>query len=197
MDADGLQRESGENLNLDLDDHELSVTGNYVGSEGYKTNGLRFLKNSDVVLKDGTIKADDAKLLIQNYSNLTLDNVKLIGSDNHQVVLSNNFGNIILKNHTEIIASSPDKIAFDCYYGLLPQYDDGVTVTIADDTVKIVGKVSYQKDKRISSDDTFHQKAHVYIPEGYEAKLAAPDGYEWKSASPEKEGFMTLKKQGE
>lgn len=81
-------------------------------------------------------------MLIQNYSNLTLDNVKLIGDENVEYVLSSNHGDIVLKNNTEITAAE-GKTALDIMYWLVPSYIDGVSLTIEDSSVKINGIVDF------------------------------------------------------
>lgn len=176
----GIAVEESKSFTLDLNDKMLDLEGAMAGSAGTQTNGFQFLKDSDIVIKNGTIKSEDAKILIQNYSNLTLDNVKLIGSPNNTYVLSNNYGNIILKNGTEIRATEGN-VAFDLYYGMNKQgaYDNGVTVTIEDPSVIIEGPIEYGKAKR-ATDEAFLANTHCYIPKGYE--LSAPSGYKWVDA---------------
>ena len=75
------------------------------------------LKGSTITIQNGKITTPDetgAKILIQNYSNLTLDNVELVGADVTQYVLSNNFGSTKLENGTTITAQD-DNVAFDVY----------------------------------------------------------------------------------
>lgn len=50
-----------------------------MGSSGTETNGFQLQKGSAVTFKNGTITSDKAKILIQNYSDLTLENVVLDG----------------------------------------------------------------------------------------------------------------------
>lgn len=92
----------------------------FVSSSEEYTNGMRFMKGSNVVIKNGTIKA-----------------------------------------------ISP----------MSEEYDDGCTVTIADNTVKIIGEVEYTKSDRCS-EENFFAKTHIYIPSDY--TLAAPAGFEFK-----------------
>ena len=101
---------------------------------------------------------------IQNYSNLTLDNVKISGGENITYVVSNNYGNVVFKNGTTITAAQ-SRVAFDAWYGMSQVYDDpGVAVTIADNSVQINGKVEFGKAKR-ASEDNFSQKASITCPE--------------------------------
>lgn len=103
---------------------------------------------------------------IQNYSNLTLDNVKISGGANIQYVVSNNYGNVVFKNKTEITAAE-SRVAFDCWYGLDKNgaYDvPGVFVTVADESVIINGKVEFGKQAR-ASEENFAEHASITCPE--------------------------------
>ena len=100
---------------------------------------------------------------IQNYSNLTLDNVKLSGGDNITYVVSNNYGEVIFKNKTSITPTEQN-VAFDVWYGMNQVYDEpGVNVTIADNSVKINGKVEFGKHNRASLEN-FEQHASLTCP---------------------------------
>lgn len=174
-----------------MNGRELDFEGALAGSSGTKTNGMQLLMNSNIVIKDGVIKSETAKILLQNYSNLTLDNVQLIGSPANQYVLSNNFGNVVLRNGTQIIATEGN-IAFDLYYGMNRQglYDDGITVTIEDSSVVIVGPIEYGKASR-ATQAAFLENTHLYIPQGYE--LEAPEGFVWVDAE-NGNGMLELRK---
>ena len=148
------------------------------GSPGTKTQAFQLLKDSVVCFKNGTIESDDAKMMIQNYSDLTLDNVKVIGGTKAQYVVSNNYGSATFKNGTEIRATEGN-VAFDAYYGMNAIYDNGVTVTIEDDSVVIVGPIEYGKAKR-ATEEAFLANTHIYKPTGY--ALDAPNGYMWVDA---------------
>lgn len=165
-----MQAKSGSNFVLDLNGLTYEVAQGMVGSTGSETNGFQLLRDSNITIKNGTLTKSinyiNGSMLIQNYSNLTLDNVVLQGTSNVRYVLSNNYGNIVLKNGTELNATDGN-YAFDVYYWA-PAYKDGVTLTIADDTVKVVGKVGYA-----SSDNTedAYNKLNLIMPAGYELTL--------------------------
>ena len=145
------------------------MTGPGSGSSGTETNGLQLLKGSTIIIKNGVLDFTDdprLKMGIQNYSNLTLDNVKVTGGPNIRYVVSNNFGDVVFKNHTTITASE-SKIAFDAYYGMNAVYDDGVNITIADNTVKIKGPVEFGKASR-ADDAAFSSNASITCPEDME-----------------------------
>ena len=170
----GLAVSEGSEFVLDLNGHELDMTGPGAGSSGTETNGLQLLKDSTILIKNGTITFDDDRLKmgIQNYSNLTLDNVQISGGPTIQYVVSNNYGNVIFKNNTSITPSG-NNVAFDCWYGLNSQglYDvPGVFVTVADDSVKINGKVEIGKQGRASYED-FAEHASITCPEGMELNV--------------------------
>ena len=73
-------------------------------SDRRETNGFQLLQNSDITFKNGTIKSDKAVILIQNYSNLTLDGVSLEGGKLTQYTLSNNNGNTVIGAGTNVKA---------------------------------------------------------------------------------------------
>lgn len=70
-------------------------------------------------MKNGIINSDYALILIQNYSNLTLENMDL-SSTKADYVLSNNNGNVNIIGDTSITAKD-GAVAFDvCYYANYP-----------------------------------------------------------------------------
>ena len=168
--GNGVQVKSGSNFVLDLNGLTYEVAEGLVGSGGSETNGFQLLKDSNITIKNGkltkSINYINGTMLIQNYSNLTLDNVVLEGTSNIRWVLSNNNGNITLKNGTEINATEGN-YAFDIYYWY-PYYDGGVTLTISDDTVKINGKVGYASN--LNTENAYN-KLHLIMPTGYELTL--------------------------
>lgn len=146
----------GEKLTLDLNGKTYCVTTPAVGSKGYETQAFHLEMGFDVTIKNGTITSfgSNVLMLVQNYCNLTLDNVTLDGSNlpgAKGYVLSNNFGNITITGNTQIIAPS-NGVAFDLWYGMSPSYDDGVFVTFDEKFTGIVdGTIEYGADSRISN----------------------------------------------
>ena len=105
-----------------------------VGSLGTETLGFQLLKDNNITLKNGILSCQEGsgvKMLINNYSNLTLENMKLDGSNlniaaSGAYTLSNNNGNVVIGNGAEIVAKEGG-IAFDvCYYASYPS----VSVTV-------------------------------------------------------------------
>lgn len=170
----GVPVAENSNLVLDLNGHTLSMIGPGTGSKGTQTLGMQLLKGSTVIIKNGTITFnDELKMGIQNYSDLTLDNVKISGGSTITYVVSNNYGNTVFKNKTEITASEGN-VAFDCWYGLDKNgsYDvPGVFITIADDTVVIDGKVEIGKQAR-ATDENFAEHASITCPEEMELNMS-------------------------
>ena len=119
--GDGIVVASGKNFTLDFAGHTYTITQNVVGSTGTESQCFQLLKDSTITMKDGTIVANcaGAKMIIQNYCNLTLDNMKLdatVGTNNVEYVVSNNCGNVVIKNGTTITAKTTG-VAFDVYGG--------------------------------------------------------------------------------
>lgn len=166
----GVVVPAGSNFTLDLNGLTYCVSKDMVGSAGSETNGFQLLKDSNITIKNGTLTKSidyvNGSMLIQNYSNLTLDNAKLIGTSNIKYVVSNNYGNVTFKNSTEISATEGN-YAFDAYFW--PKaYEEGVTVTIADDTVKINGKVGYASGRQT---EKAYNKVNIIMPAGYQLTL--------------------------
>lgn len=144
----GVQVPSGSNITFDLDGHTYTVTDPLVGSSGTETNGFQLLKDSTITIQNGTIKAgSSAKIMLQNYADLTLNNVTLDarGSENCQYVSSNNNGTVNITGSTSIYAAE-GQAAFDVYYW--PQSGEGykqVSVTV-NTTGTISGKIEYGGD---------------------------------------------------
>lgn len=183
--SEGIQAPQGSNFTIDLNGNRLVMKAPNTGSAGTQTLAMQLLKGSTVTLKNGIIEAEDSKMVIQNYSNLTLDNVEIIGAGINQYLVSNNFGDVVFKNGTKIRARE-GQIAFDLYYGMSAAYDNGVSVTIADNSVVIEGPIEYSKANR-ASQANFEAKCKLVTPVGYELEI--PAGYEWSDNG---DGTQTL-----
>ena len=162
--GNGVVVPSGRNITFDLNNCTYTIDGTTVGSPSTETNGFQLLKDSTVTFKNGTITSDKAKILIQNYSNLTLDNVTLNGTNlkgSAPYTLSNNFGNTRIKDTT--ILAATNGYAFDLYYWPENGYGDGVSVTVEGDS-QIKGNVQYGSDD--SDTQNVAQKATLNITGG-------------------------------
>ena len=91
-----------------------------VGSAGTETLGFQILKDNNVTLKNGVltsttpvVEGKEVKMLIQNYANLTLEDIDLVDNTDHILyVLSNNSGTTAIQGATNI---TTDAVAFDVY----------------------------------------------------------------------------------
>lgn len=144
--GDGIIIASGRNITIDLNNHTYTIDGNTVGSSGTKTNGFQLLKGANVTIKDGKITSTKAKILIQNYCNLTLHNVVLDGRNfvGSAYTLSLNCGKIQITGNTSILAKTGG-VAFDLYYWPKGGYSEGVQVTV-DTTGTISGPIELDED---------------------------------------------------
>ena len=135
-------------LTVDFGGHTYTVNGTTVGSTGTETQGFQLLKNNNITFQNGKIygssrETSTLQFLIQNYSNLTLDNMELelIGQYYNQYTLSNNNGNIVINDSiinaadyswAGLDASDVNSFAFDvCRYSSYPS----VSVTVTGNSV--------------------------------------------------------------
>lgn len=163
----GVKVVEGKNIVIDFDGLTYDVT-NPVGSPGTETNGFQLLKGSTVKMMNGTLVSDTAKILIQNYCDLTIDDMTLDMSDCGQVqyVISNNSGNTVITGDTTIVAA-PNQVAFDIYYGLGATYYDGVSVTFDENfTGSVTGKVEYGASAGGAGQEGWLDKTQLTIENG-------------------------------
>lgn len=141
MAGNGVKTIKGQDVVIDLGGHTFDIDGSLVGSTGTETSGFQLLKGSKVTFKNGTLKSKKASLLIQNYSDLTLENVTLDATGGvARYVLSNNHGTVKIIGSSSILAPE-GKHAFDVYYWP-PAYSDGVNVYV-NTTGIIRGAIEY------------------------------------------------------
>ena len=136
-----------KNIIINFNGYTYTLTEG-VGSTGTETNGFQILKGNTVTLENGTLKVADSAaekfyILIQNYANLTVNNMTLDGTnldkyaftDGDSYTLSNNSGNVKVKNST-IIANDEGNLAFA--FDVCDQTSKGYelpVVTVTDTTV--------------------------------------------------------------
>lgn len=131
-------------VTVDLKNHTWTLSDEPLyGSTGTVNQYMHLEEGATVTLQNGTIqtKKDAAqhRMLIQNYCNLTLRNLKLIGK-NVDYVLSNNCGSAMIDNTT--ITAGDSNYAFDvCGFA---NYKAGVSVTVKGNSV-INGKVEISR----------------------------------------------------
>ena len=144
--GDGVIVPKGSKITFNLNGFTYTIDGELVGSPTTETNGFQLLKDSTITFKNGKITSTNAIILIQNYSDLTLENVTLDGSSlkgPSPYTLSNNFGKVVISNST--ITAAEGQAAFDVYYWPGGGYADGVTVTVEGDS-EIIGRIEYGSD---------------------------------------------------
>lgn len=137
VDGPGFVVNKGQNVVIDFKGYTYDASNPTVGSNGTKTNGCQLLAGSKVTMRDGTLTSTTAKMLVQNYSDLTLDNMVLDAvTSNASYALSNNNGNTLITGNTTIKSNN---VAFDlCWW---PKgYPNGANVTV-NTTGKIVGDI--------------------------------------------------------
>lgn len=142
--GNGIVVNSGRNFTVDFNNCTYDIDGTTVGSTGTETNGFQLLKDSTITFKNGKLTSTKAKILIQNYCNLTLENMELDGrnlnSSNPNYTLSNNNGDVVIKDTT--IFAAAGMVAFDvCRFAAYT----GPSVTVQGNSV-INGKVEISSD---------------------------------------------------
>ena len=113
--GDGVFLAAGsKNITINFNGYAFNMNGSLVGSTGTESQIMHLEKGNTVTLNGGTIayagSATGASMIIQNYSNLTINNMKLDGSklNNSSMcyTLSINNGIVSITGNTDIIAST-------------------------------------------------------------------------------------------
>ena len=134
----GLWAADHKNIVIDFDRHTYKVTSPCVGSSGTQNQAFHLEEGNTVTLKNGTITSATALMLVQNYSNLTVDNMVLDGTQlpgTAPYAMSNNNGDVVIKDTT--INAKEGGFAFDVWsFGSYT----GANVTVQGNSV-INGKV--------------------------------------------------------
>ena len=134
---------------IDFNGFTYTINGELQGSTGTVSQAFHLEKDCTVVLKNGKLTSNNAKMLIQNYCNLTLDGMELdFVESGRDYALSNNCGNVIIKDTTIKVAEG--KVAFDVYGGF-QSYGD-VTVTVSGNSI-IGGIVEVDRANNSSNDN--------------------------------------------
>lgn len=179
-DASGAGSVIDKSITIDLGGYTYSFTEG-VGSGDPTSNGFQILQGNTVVLTNGTLNvAEDYKsnfyILVQNYANLTLNDINLDGTkldkyslaDQDSYVLSNKSGEVNIVGNTNITANDEgdracafDVCKFDSY--------DAPTVNV-NTTGTINGNIEvsegYDNNLRISA-GTFTMDVTQWCAEGF------------------------------
>ena len=200
--GDGIQVKGGKNITVDFDGHTYTVDGETVGSAGTKTNGFQLLATSNITFKNGSIVSSKARILIQSYSNLTIENMTLDLSEQplYGYTLSNNNGVTVINNSTIKAPLAEGSMAFDaCGFA---SYGD-TTVTLKGNSV-IEGDVVFSNESTVNSNVTLNLEGgtikgelspgtgaeKVTVKKSEAVSVPAPSGYEWTTV----DGVQTLVK---
>lgn len=156
-------------VEIDLGGNQWTLNDNPLfGSTGTVSQYFHLEKDATVVFRNGTLVPENSasgKMLIQNYSNLTLDGVTITGGSTCEYVVSNNNGSCNIINST--ITATEGKCAFDVFS--FSSYEE-VTVTVDGESV-INGRVEFGGDNNkmngrlIVNGGTFN--GNLIVTEGY------------------------------
>lgn len=129
--GNGIVVPESSNICVNFNGHTYTMDGSMVGSPNTQTLAFQLLKDSGIVFKNGKLvtKNPECRMLIQNYCNLTLDNMTIDGKNivAECYTLSNNNGTILIKDTT--IIPPENGVAFDVY-GKFGNYS-GPSVTVS------------------------------------------------------------------
>lgn len=149
-------------VSIDFAGHTYTAYTDSVGSAGTETNIFQLFKDSTVTLKNGTIDVASStapsgnfKMGLQNYCDLTLENMVIDGSHlqgSAPYTMSNNHGNVVIKNST--IIAKKGGVALDAYYWPSNGYADGVSVTVTDSIID--GRIEVTVDGNKAIGDNTH-----------------------------------------
>ena len=133
---------SGVDLTIDFGGFTYTCNDPATGSSGTESQSFHLEKGNTVKLKNGTIKvAEDSEeclMLIQNYCDLTLEDLTLIGSDVTRYLISSNYGDVVLRN-VNVSGSNKNLTAIDLMHWLNNSYrDKAPTLTIENSAENLI-----------------------------------------------------------
>ena len=155
-------------LTIDFAGHSYTVGGKLVGSSGTASNGFQLLKGNTIVMRNGSIYGDASvagddttqwsgspAIMIQNYSNLTLDGMTVKGGKQTCYTLSNNNGDTVIKDSTIIAGQNANyggPFAFDvCRYASYPSVSVAVEGnSVIDGCVDVSGAIGEGQSRQLT-----------------------------------------------
>lgn len=199
-------------LTVDFNSFTYTVKGKLVGSTGTASNGFQLKEGNKITFRNGAVYGDISEagdeqtdwsgapaILIQNYCDLTLENMNIQGGNETVYTMSNNCGNVVIKDSTITAGKASgkgyDPIALDvCGYG---DYT-GVSVTVTDST--ITGDIEISRSSGNTADmalalesgtvtgtlkvaDSIRNGRTVTVTKGADVSLAQPEDYIWKDGT--------------
>lgn len=174
----GLFRSKGAidvNLTIDFGGHTYTCMDPATGSTGTESQGFHFEKGNTVKLMNGTIQVDESsektKMLIQNYCDVTLENLNLFGNDITQYIISSNYGDMVMKN-VSIDGTHSDMVGIDLMHWLNDAYRDKAPTIVIDNTADQMIKGSINVYCYGTGSATCEQKPTLTLNGGvYEANI--------------------------
>ena len=193
-------------LIVEFNNYSYTVGGVLVGSTGTKSNAFQLNKDNTIIFQTGKIYGDAAvagdeltnwtgapAIMLQNYSNLTLKNMEVVGGEQTVYTMSNNNGNVLIED--SIITAGKAEgytspaFAFDaCGFGSYV----GPTVTVKNSTINGDIEISYDTANEhnvslsLETGTTISGKLvagdnaeKVTVTKSNNVTLAAPSGYKW------------------
>lgn len=181
MKGDGFDVD--KDITIDFGGHKYDVDSMVGSSTASQHNGIRFLRDSlnntkNVTLKNGTVTSTKATNLIQNYANLTLNNIKIDGTNlpttsnsSKPYTVSHSNGKLTIDKDTTIIGAA-DGYAFDVsewggYTGATAEVELGAYISglvqlknYGAGTTAISGKLTYGNNE--------YQENGEYVQQGNE-----------------------------
>lgn len=138
--APGVQIKTGQNIIIDFGGHTYETWEPMVGSSGTETQSFQLLKGSTVKMKNGTLVASThelSKMFIQNYADLTLENITIdarTNTYNYFYGVSSNNGVVNIIGDTSIYVNrNTHARAFDmCWAPIVGkgEYNGGTQMTV-------------------------------------------------------------------
>ena len=151
--CNGFITRDGQTVDINLNSHTLTFTERTVGSLGTETNNCQLLKGSKVTFRDGTMQSENTEIVIQNYCQLLLQNVKVI-AEKADYVVSNNNGSCTITNSTLTAGNCAfDVYSFSSYEGVEVTVNEG---SIINGNVEFGGDNGKQNGKLIINGGTFN-----------------------------------------
>ena len=128
-DAAGISVNTGKIFTIDFDGHTYTASLPGAGSSGTQTQMFQLLKDQTIIFKNGTLRCAESNLtessdpskknirrIIQNYSQLTLENMTIDGTNQYgdgSYVMSFNSDPVKILGNTSVILRDKSKVAFD------------------------------------------------------------------------------------
>lgn len=213
-DLQGNDQITAKGFTIDFNQHTYSVDKPAVGSTGYETQGFHLEwkgaveTTPNITLKNGTLNVakvhdPNLKLLVQNYCNLTLDNMTVDGTNltkgwgSYTYVTSNCNGTVTIKDSV-IISENPNAdVAFDVdgAKAITSGFYGPVKLTIEGNS-KISGRfeVSPKEGNSLTvKGGYFTTDPSAYVASGYVAGTSDVSGYSYKVVAKTNTGSVEVK----